>query len=178
MDNIKYVELGSRTYPVVPQPHARLRHHLSGSDFQKILSRDYATESYKLLKVLIPAISQGVRSLDSNGFVVEPFPEYEWEGFKDQESLDRYNAGDRDAYDDEAAELSPTGDQMAAAIEAALAVNGAGRVGKLLTLIQTAGTLATQETPTPSSPALPGTNGASHSTSSTTTAPTSTESAE
>lgn len=177
MDNLKYVQLGDHTYPVVPQKHARLRHHLSGADFQAIFSKDYAANSYKILAILIPAVARGVKSLDSEGFAVPPMTEYEWEGFTSQEALDAYRAGNRDAYDEEN-DPSPTGDQIAEAIEAALAVNGAGRVGKLINLITTAGSLATQETQTLSSPASRGTNGASLSTPTSIQTPTSTESAD
>jgi len=174
MDNLKYVQLGDHTYPVVPQKHARLRHHLSGGDFQAIFGREYAANSYRILTILIPAVSKGVMSLDSDGYAVPPYPLWEWEGFTSQEALEDYQAGNRDAYDEDN-DPSPTGDQIAAAIEAALQVNGAGRVGKLLNLITTAGSLATQETETLSSPVSRGTNGESLSTPTSTPTPTSTE---
>lgn len=151
MANTKTVQLGDRTFPVVPQKHARLRHHLSGEDFNALFSKDYSKVGYRLLSVLIPAI---ILPVENGGM-----PQYEFEGFESQEAWDRYKSGDRDAYDDDL-DKSPDMDQIVGALEVALSVNGAGRVGKLLSLIQTAGNLSsTPATQTHSSPALPGENG-------------------
>jgi len=130
------VRLGERVFPVVPQKHARLRHHLNAEDFSKIMSGDYGHHSYRVLKVLIPAL--------------ETMSEYEWEGFQSQDALVRYQAGDREAYD-ENNDPSPTTDDIIAAFQTALE--------------------------TPLSPASPGSTGESTSTSSGTTPPTSTPSA-
>jgi len=158
------VRLGERVFPVVPQKHARLRHHLNAEDFSKIMSGDYGHHSYRVLKVLIPAL--------------ETMPEYEWEGFHAQENWEAYKAGDRELYD-ENNDPSPTTDDIIAAFQTALEVSGAGRLGKLLTLISRATTAAELSTarPTPLSPASPGSTGESTSTSSGTTPPTSTPSA-
>lgn len=175
-NNDHIVQLGNRTFPVVAQKHARLRHHLSGSDFNALFSKDYSKVGYRLLSVLIPALKHGIRRLDNpDAWAVEPMPEYEFEGFSSQEDWESYQAGNRDVYDDEK-DNSPDMDQIVGALEVALSVNGAGRLGKLLTLIQTAGSLqqGTPATQTVSSPPLPGGNGGSPSTSSGTTPQTST----
>jgi len=158
------VRLGERVFPVVPQKHARLRHHLNAEDFGKIMSGDYGHHSYRVLTILVPAL--------------ETMPEHEWEGFQSQEAWDRYQAGDREAYD-ENNDPSPTTDDIIAAFQTALEVSGAGRLGKLLNLISRATTAAELSTarPTPLSPASPGSTGESTSTPSGTTPPTSTPSA-
>lgn len=150
----EFVQIAGRSLPVVPQPHARLRHHLTGEDFQRVLSGDYSSNAYRILGILIPELPRMI-------------PEHAWEGFPDAESLERYRGGDRDAYSEEAAAASPDFDQIARAFEVALKVNGGERVGKLLGLVQTvtrleaSATSATATTPTmPPSLATPGANGA------------------
>jgi hypothetical protein len=159
------VQLGDRSFPVVPQKHARLRHHLSGEDFQLLFSKDYSAVGYRLLSVLIPAVTH------PGGM-----EQFEFEGFTSESAWQAYMAGDRDAYD-ENNDPSPTTDQIVEAMEKALMVNGAGRLGKLLNLIETAGEMqkgaATKATPTPLSPASPGGNGESPSTVTGTNPPTS-----
>lgn len=158
--------------PVVPQKHARLRHYLGTEDFQKVLSANYGHETYRILSIIVPAIPHGVRDLsDPNKFSVPPFPEWEWEGFSSQESWDAYKAGDRDAYDEDS-DHSPTGAEIVDLFEKALMVNGANRLGNLLTLVRSGATLVEAQS-TGNSPASPGGNGASASTSSGTSAPTS-----
>lgn len=144
----EFIELCGHRMPVVAQKHARLRHHLSGDDFQKILSKEYSAESYRVLSILIPALPEVV-------------PEYMWEGFSTKEAWDSYTRGNRDAYvEDE--DNSPTPDDIAGAFELALNVNGANRLGKLLRVINSGATLVGQQTPTSSE--LPGENGVSQST--------------
>lgn len=118
------VRLGDKVVPVVPQRHARLRHRLSPEDFQRIMSKDYGTESYRVLGILIPELPRLV-------------PEYHWEGFPDQETWERWKNGDESAYDENADEWSPTTMEIVLAFEKALVVSGAGRLGKLIELIQT-----------------------------------------
>jgi len=152
MNNTETVQLGDRLFPVVPQKHAKLRKHLSGEMLQKVMTRDYAAESYKLLCILIPAVKP------ENGGM----PEWEFEGFNSQEAWDRWKAGDEDAYDEER-DPSPTTAQIVEALEKALMVGGAARLGKLTSLIDLAGRASlAQQTPTPL--ASPGANGASTST--------------
>jgi hypothetical protein len=145
----EFVDLCGQRMPVVAQRHARLRHHLSGEDFNKILSKDYSTESYRVLSILIPALPGAV-------------PEYVWEGFDSAEAWESYQSGNRDAYDEEK-DTSPTPDDIAGAFELALNVNGANRLGKLLRVINSGATLVGQQTRT--SPESPGENGVSPSTS-------------
>jgi len=162
---MELVIVGARSIPVVAQKHARLRHHLNQDDFQKVFSKDYGHESYRVLSVLVPAIPLGVRDLDNpEKFAVPPMPEYEWEGFVSQEAWDRYQAGDRDAYDEDA-DNSPTGAEIVALFEMALMVNGANRLGNLLSLVRSGATLVEARS-TGSLPGSPGENGASASTSS------------
>jgi len=158
------VRLGERVFPVVPQKHARLRHHLNADDFGKIMGGDYGHQSYRILCVLIPALKD--------------MPEYEWEGFRTQEAWDAYQAGDRDQYQEDN-DPSPTTDEIIAAFETSLNVSGAGRLGKLVKLITAAGNVAEASgvRPTPLSSVSPGPTGESDSTSSGTTPPTTTPSA-
>jgi hypothetical protein len=150
----EFVKLAGHLLPVPPQPHARLRHHLSADDFQRVMGAEYSAHTYRILSVFIPELPRQI-------------PEYVWEGMPDQETLDRYRAGDEIVYDDEAAGKSPDFDQIANAFEVAVKVNGGDRVGKLLGLISTVSRLGdtgraameTQQT-TPLSPVMPGVNGA------------------
>ena len=111
------VNIGDHTLPVVPQRHARLKHNLSSEDFEKLMSRDYGSESYRVLGILIPALP-------------ETIPLYEWEGFASEEAMQN------DDYD-EAADKSPTTFEIINAFEVAFNVSGAGRMGKIVDLIQT-----------------------------------------
>lgn len=140
------IRLGERVFPVVPQKHARLRHHLSGEDFGSIMGGDYGHHSYRVLKVLVPALDN--------------MPEYEWEGFRSQEAWDAYQDGDKSQYNEDD-DPSPTTDEIIAAFQTALEVSGAGRLGKLLNLISRATTAveASKATPTPPSPVSPGSTG-------------------
>lgn len=143
------VFLGGRVFPVVPQKHARLRHHLSMQDFQTLMSRDYGHHAYRLLCILIPAL--------------ETYPEYEFEGFHNDEDYKAYMEGDRSRYNEDD-DPSPTSDQIVEAFETALKVSGAGRLGKLMTLLQATTQAATLGRETQLSPASPGSNGESPST--------------
>jgi hypothetical protein len=147
------VKLGNHVLPVVPQRHARLRHRLGPEDFQRLLSSDYAHETYRVLGILIPALHEQV-------------PEWEWEGYASQE------AREKDEYVEEL-DKSPLTSEIVDAFEKALMVSGAGRLGKLIDLIQTgqkmtetqqaqAATAVTAPVaPMPSSPDSPGGNGES-----------------
>lgn len=169
---MELVLVGDRMIPVVAQKHARLRHYLSGDDFQKVFSKDYGRESYRILSILVPAIPLGVRNLDNpEKYSVNPMPEWEWEGFASEESWESYKAGNRDAYDEEA-DRSPTGAEIVDLFEKALMVNGANRLGNLLSLVRSGATLVEAQS-TANLPGSLGENGASASTSSGTPAPTS-----
>jgi hypothetical protein len=149
MPNTSTVVIGDHVLPVVAQRHARLRHHLNGDDFAKLMSADYSTEAYRILSVLIPALPDAI-------------PEYEWEGFSTPGDWEDYKAGNRDAYQEEL-DKSPTPDEVVAAFEEALKVNGAGRLGNVMSLVRMGARLA-EQTPVPttvSSPVSPGGNGVS-----------------
>jgi hypothetical protein len=152
----EFIELCGHKMPVVAQKHARLRHHLSGEDFNKILSKDYSTESYRVLSILIPALPDAV-------------PEHVWEGFSTKEKWESYQRGNRDEYNEDE-DNSPTPDDIAGAFELALNVNGANRLGKLLRIINSSATLVGQQTRTSSE--SPGENGVSQSTPTGTNLPT------
>lgn len=151
------VTIGDHELLVVPQRHARLRRKLSAEDLEGIMSSNYASESYRVLSILIPQLPQKI-------------PLWEWEGYASQEAMDA------DEYDEES-DRSPTTADIINAFETAFMVSGAGRLGKIVDLIQTgveaSGSLQTQ---TPSSPELPGSNGESASTSTGAKSPTSTAS--
>lgn len=123
--------------PVVPQKHARLRHRLGAQDFANIMGRNYGTESYRLLCILIPTIETSI-------------PLWEYEGYGSQEQMDRGE------YVEEL-DNGPTTAEIVNAFEVALKVSGAGRVGKILDLIGSVGKLT--QTQTAASPALPGPTG-------------------
>ena len=110
------VRICDKAIPVVPQRHARLRHRLNGQDLNKLIGREYASESYRLLSILIPALPGEI-------------PLWQWEGYGSQEAMD---AGEYVEADDR----SPTTDAIAEAFEKALKVNAVGRLGKLLSTIQ------------------------------------------
>lgn len=169
---MELVPVGNRMIPVVAQKHARLRHYLNAEDFQKVLSNEYSHESYRILAILIPAIPNGVPNLDNpNIYSVQPLAEWEWDGFASEEAWLAYKGGDRDAYD-ESADLSPTGAEIVDLFEKALMVNGANRLGNLLSLVRSGATLVEAQS-TGNLPGSLGGNGASASTSSGTSAPTS-----
>ena len=160
--------------PVVAQKHARLRHYLSQEDFQKVLSKDYGHESYRILSILVPAIPNGIKNIDNPSiYTCKPLPEWEWEGFSSEESWKKYNAGDRDAYD-ENSDHSPTGAEIVDLFEKALMVDEANRLGNLLTLVRSGATLVEARS-MDNSPGLPGENGVSASMTSGTSAPTSSQ---
>ena len=171
---MELVAVGKRMIPVVAQKHARLRHHLNQDDFQKVFSKDYGHETYRILSVLVPAIPLGVRNLDDpEKYSVPPFPEWEWEGFGSEDAWEAYKQGDRAAYNEDA-DNSPTGAEIVDLFEKALMVNGANRLGNLLSLVRSGATLVEAQS-TGNLPASPGANGESASTSSGIPAPTSTE---
>lgn len=147
----EFITIAGATIPVVAQPHARLRHHLAGDDLQAIMGGDYSTNAYRILSVLIPELPRQI-------------PEYVWEGFADQETLDRYRAGDRDAYDDEAAARAPDFDQIATAFKVAMKVNGGAKVGELIEMVRQVTAIgergqAAMSPTTQPSPVMPGVNG-------------------
>lgn len=158
------IEICGRKIPVVAQRHARLRHLLKAEDFQAILGADYSREAYRVLGVLIPALPDAV-------------PEHEWEGFASREAMDA------DDYD-EAHDTSPTPAEIIAAFEMAVKVNGGGRLGKIVELVQAGQGLAKLNaeamagSTTPGSPGSPGANGESPSTSTGPSSPVSIESAD
>lgn len=157
------VRLGASNFPVVPQPHARLRHYLTGEDFDSIMSGDYAKNAYRILCILIPALDpKSPMNIAAGG---GGMAEYEWEGFASREDMDAYRAGDRSVYSDEAAAKAPDFDQITLAFEMAVNVNGGARLGKLLGLVkQVQGMTEKMEQmtpqPTPPSPVMHGANGA------------------
>lgn len=145
------VRIGDHVLPVVPQRHARLRHKLSPDDFQAIMSKDYGRESYRVLSILIPELPRQI-------------PLYEWEGYESEEAMEK------DLYDEEK-DKSPTTAEMVNAFETAFLVSGAGRMGKIVELIQLGQTVqplpqsSETSTQTSSSPESSGANGGSPSTS-------------
>lgn len=148
------VTLGNhKNIPVVPQKHAKLRRHLTPEAFQRIMSRDYSTEAYRTLCILIPAMdpaSPSNRAAGGGGI-----PLWEWEGYVSEEAMAN------DDYDEEN-DPSPDTAQIVDAFETALLVSGANRLGKIIDLVQSAGSLiqASQtQTPTVPSPDLPGNTG-------------------
>lgn len=154
---MELVQVGRRSIPVVAQKHARLRHYLGAEDFQKVLSKSYGHETYRILSVLVPAIPNGVRDInDPSRFAVQPFPEWEWEGYGSEE------AWKNNEYDEELDE-SPTGAEIVDLFEKSLMVNGANRLGNLLNLVRSGATLVEAQS-TANSPVSPGGNGASIST--------------
>lgn len=142
VNHTKTVKIGDHQIPVTAQRHARLRRQLSAEDFEKVLSGDYASESYRVLSVLIPALPQAI-------------PLYEWEGYASQEAMDK------DEYD-EASDKSPTTAEIIDAFETAINVSGADRLGKIVNLVQMGvESQKAMSVQTPSSPESPGSNGES-----------------
>lgn len=133
------VQLGDRLFPVVPQKHAKVRRVLSGDLFSKLMTRNYGEETYKLITLLIPAVKP------ENGGM----PQWEYEGFPTQELWEQWKAGDDDVYDEDM-DPGPTTDQIVYALERALMVGGAQRLGKLVNLVTAMGSLSPdQPTATP-----------------------------
>lgn len=158
--SVGVVRLGDKgEIPVFPQKHARLRRYLTYEDFQKVMSKEYSHNSYQLLCILIPAIDPKNPEAVAKGTAIQ---EWEFDGFPTEERWrDYHENGNKDAYD-EYADPCPTTDEIAIAFETALRVNGAGRLGKIITLVQGATKVveATQQEAVPSS-MLPGNTGES-----------------
>lgn len=118
--------LGGREFPVVPQKHARLRHRLSAADFEAMMSQNYGVESHRVLSILIPALVPNPNA--------EPprrgYPVWEWEGYVSEDAM---KAGEYDEDNDP----SPTTEEIVAAFEKVLMVNGADRLGKILDAVST-----------------------------------------
>lgn len=130
---IKTVQLGDHRLPVVSQRHARLEHGARRLGFTD-LSEYYVAlaipvgdheRRYKLLSLAVPELPVQM-------------PLHEWCGFASQEAMDS------DDYS-EGADRSPTDDEIAAAGHAVVEVNGVGRLGKLLGVVQTMSSFAQQE---------------------------------
>lgn len=133
------VQLGDRLFPVVPQKHAKVRKVLSGDLFSKLMTRNYGEETYKLITLLIPAVKP------ENGGMAQ----WEYEGFPTETLWKEWQSGDEDAYD-ENTDPGPTTDQIVYALERALMVGGAQRLGKLVNLVTAMGSLSpAQPTATP-----------------------------
>lgn len=155
------VKMGRHVLPVVPQKHARLRHQLSAGDFQALMSKDYAREAYRVLGILIPEL-------------VAQVPEWEFEGYASEEA---WKAGDYV----EALDNSPTTAEIIDAFEKAFIVSGAGRLGKIVDLIQSGQRAMERQasgTSTPVLPDSPGENGGSPTPNTGTSPPTPTASVE
>lgn len=125
------VQLGDRMFPVVPQKHAKVRRVMNGDLFSRLMTRNYGEETYKLITLLIPAVKP------ENGGM----PQWEYEGFPTEELWEQWKAGDEDAYD-ENTDPGPTTDQIVFALERALMVGGAQRLGKLVNLVTAMGSLS------------------------------------
>lgn len=159
---MELLDICGRKIPVVAQKHARLRHLLREDDFRRIMSKDYAEESYRVIAILIPAI---LPKNNPNGI-----PEWEWDGFITRDAWEKYKAGEADTYDEDN-DPSPTTAEIVDAFEKALMVSGANRLGKILGLVQSGATLVgAQQTGT--SQESRGGNGASPSPSIGTSVPT------
>lgn len=174
MTDPKTVTLGDRAFPVVPQKHARARKYLKGDMLQKVLTRDYSHEAYFILCKMIPAMDPNTKqnkAAEVQHNVNPGMPEWEFDGFATEEAWQRYKAGDEDAYDEDN-DPGPTTDQIVGAFEAVLLANGASRLGKLMTLVQTVASVS-QDQPTATPHGSLGENGGSASTTTGTTAPTS-----
>lgn len=111
------IKIGEHNLPVVPQRHAYLKHKLNAEDFERIMSKDYGAESYRILSVLIPELPVQI-------------PLWEWEGYASEEAMQA------DEYD-ELTDKSPTTAEIIDAFEMAFIVSGAGKMGKIVDLIQT-----------------------------------------
>lgn len=164
------IRLGNTPLPVVPQKHAKLRRYLSYGDFQAILSKDYSEKAYRLLCILVPAMDPSINKNVVEGTAIQ---EWEFDGFPTEELWERYKGGDLEAYDEDV-DPGPTTDEIAVAFETALKVNGAGRLGKIITLVEAATKVVDMEEKRDYSSMLPGNSGESDSMSSGTSPQTST----
>lgn len=148
------VKIGGRTIPVVPQRHARLRRKLSMDDFQRIMSKDYSQEAYRVLGILIPELPNVI-------------PEHEWDGFASRSDWEHWRETGEDNRSEEEADkeddLSPTTAEVVNAFEKAFMVSGAGRMGKIVDLVLAGRNMSQGQVPTTSSqtPDSPGSLGAS-----------------
>jgi hypothetical protein len=145
------IKLGQHELAVVPQKHARLKHGAKRLGFNSV--EDYfvalavpagAAERYDLLNLAIPDLEQKI-------------PRWEWDGYGSAE------AAERDDYQ-ESGDRSPDYDQIVAAGHKVIEVNGVGRLGKIVGLLQTMTSLTQQESgesenSTHTSPVLPGSTG-------------------
>lgn len=138
---MELITIGDKQIPVVAQRHARLRHLLGKADYQSLLSGNYGAESYRLLSVLVPELPSVV-------------PEWEWDGYASPENQ-------RDSVYLEEADRSPTTDQIVAAFETVLRVNGVGRLGKIMDLVTMAMKQVGREVQMPTLPDSPGSTGGS-----------------
>lgn len=107
------VTLGDQEYVVVPQKIGYLMHRLNLGDVLEVQQgRSFGMEAHRLLSVVIPEVGRRL-------------PAWEFLGYASREA---HEAGEYDPEQDR----SPTGDQIIAALETALRVNGGERLGKLL----------------------------------------------
>ena len=155
MPGTEKVQIGSYSFPVVPQKHARLRRHLTSEMLQRLATKDYSTEAYRTLCILIPALDPGSKQNRAAGGGGMPL--WEWEGYVSEEAMAN------DDYDEDN-DPSPDTAQIVNAFETALMVSGANRLGNIISLVQSGATLiqANQtQTPTALSPDLAGSIGES-----------------
>lgn len=151
-EQITTITLGRhKNIPVVPQKHARLRRLLTKEMLGRLMSADYSKEAYRTLCVLIPAIDPSTPLNQQNGAGI---PLWEFEGYGSQEAMEQ------DAWTDED-DNSPTTAEIVNAFETALMVAGAGRLGKIIGLVESMGDLSKLQTQTPTvpSPVSPGSSG-------------------
>lgn len=156
------IRLGRWELPVVPQKHARLRRYISEDELRQVLSADYGPKSYRLLCIVVPAMDPNNPKAEDK-FKIQ---EWEFDGFATEEAWNRYKEGDKDAYDEDS-DPGPTSEEIAIAFETAVRVNGTGRLGKLMSLIQAGSKVAELEKEDRDlSFMLPGNSGESDSTNS------------
>lgn len=149
---VQTVRLGDHEVPVVPQKHARLKHGARRLGFdtvedffiQLVLPAGGANR-YELLCLAIPELERKM-------------PRWEWDGYASKD------AAKDDDYDEDK-DRSPDYDQIVAAGHKVIEVNGVGRLGKIVGLLQTMTSLTEQApdspngTSTPSSPVSAGSTG-------------------
>lgn len=148
---IKTVQLGDHRLPVVSQRHARLDHGARRFGFKDV-GEFYAAiaipvgdhqQRYRLLCLAIPELEKEM-------------PLHEWCGYGSPEAMEQGEYVD-------AADRSPTDDEIAAAGHAVIEVNGVGRLGKIFGIVQTMSSLAQPKSQngnsTEPSPAMPGVTG-------------------
>ncbi len=146
-----FVTLGAHELPVVPQKHARLKHGARRLGFDTVEEYFMALvvpvgdqDRYDLLSLAIPELPAAM-------------PRWEWEGYASAE------AAERDEYV-ESGDRSPDYDQIVAAGHKVIEVNGVGRLGKIVGLLQTMTSLSAPAStpngnstqPAPVSPGSPG----------------------